>query len=59
MPINIEQVLAAAERDDNTGICKVCGNEQQGVEPDARNYICEACGAPEVFGAEQILIESL
>jgi hypothetical protein len=27
-----------------------------GVEPDARNYLCEACGERRVFGAEEILL---
>jgi hypothetical protein len=38
------------------GICLECGNEQEGCEPDARNYKCEACGKPSVFGAEEILL---
>lgn len=42
---------------DNPGICIVCGNDQEGCEPDARNYECEACGEPQVFGAEELLME--
>lgn len=53
--VNINQVISAMERDDNTGICVSCGNEQSGCEPDARNCICEACGKNEVFGAEEIM----
>lgn len=41
---------------DNPGFCLVCGNEQDGCEPDAENYECESCGAEQVFGAEQLLI---
>lgn len=27
-----------------------------GVKPDARRYPCEACGAKQVYGAEELLI---
>lgn len=53
----IEEVTAAVDK--NVGFCIMCGNEAHGVEPDARNYKCESCGAEQVFGAEQILIEGL
>lgn len=42
--------------EDNGGYCLACGEHAYGVEPDASNYECEACGAKEVFGAEQLLI---
>ena len=54
-----EEIMAAIEEDDSIGFCTKCGNEQSGVEPDARNYTCESCGAAAVFGAEQWLIEGL
>ena len=41
---------------DNEGICRKCGEIQYGVEPDAEGYECEACGAMEVAGAEQIIL---
>ena len=41
---------------DNPGFCLACGNEQEGCEPDARNYECEECGKRKVFGAEEILM---
>jgi hypothetical protein len=56
--ISQKRVLAAVERDDNTGFCKACGQEQDGCEPDARNYRCESCGAMEVYGAEEMLVAS-
>ena len=56
MRITLEQIMAAAERDDNTGFCRACGAEQSGCEPDARNYECESCGKKQVFGAEELLI---
>lgn len=42
---------------DNPGFCLICGNEAYGVEPDARNYECESCGAEQVFGCEELLME--
>lgn len=58
--ITTERILAAAERRmldlDNPGFCLECGAETEGVEPDARRYICEECGAPAVYGAEEILL---
>ena len=41
---------------DNPGFCKACGLEQDGCEPDAMNYECEACGEKAVCGAEQIYL---
>jgi hypothetical protein len=49
--VTLEQVLEAVEADDNLGFCLACG-----VEPDAQRYTCEACGAPKVYGAEELLI---
>ena len=42
---------------DNPGFCKACGKEQEGCEPDARNYECECCGEHQVFGAAELLME--
>jgi hypothetical protein len=42
---------------DNPGLCIMCGHEQDGCEPDARNYTCEACGAEQVFGADELLLD--
>ena len=54
------RILEACERRtsslDNPGFCLACGNEAHGVEPDAERYECEACGAPLVYGAEQLLL---
>lgn len=53
-------IMEACERRytslDDPGFCLICGNEAHGVEPDARNYECEACGAEQVFGAEELLM---
>lgn len=50
-----DEVMAALESDSNTGFCLACGSSQDGVEPDARNYECEACGKRKVCGAEVCL----
>lgn len=49
----------AVQRDDNTGFCLACGEEQTGIEPDARRATCEACGAKKVYGAEQLALMGL
>jgi len=58
--VTLERVLEAVERGskslDNPGFCLACGAEADGVEPDARRYICESCGAPKVYGAEELLM---
>jgi hypothetical protein len=53
--ITPERVAEMAKRDDCEGICIACGEDACGVEPDARNYECECCGAHKVFGAEELL----
>ena len=42
--------------ENNEGICLACLEEVYGVEPDARNYTCEACGKNEVFGLDELLL---
>lgn len=39
------------------GFCTACGEIQDGCEPDARNYVCESCNLPEVYGAGELAIE--
>ena len=55
-PLDLDAVMAAAEAGDGTGFCRACGNEQGECEPDARRRVCEACGKPQVYGAEELLI---
>ena len=57
--VTIDEVMEAAERQDNSGFCLACGEEADGVEPDAREYPCDGCGERRVFGAEQLLVEGL
>jgi len=54
--VDIAEVMEAVQRDDGTGFCRACGNEQECCEPDAEAYTCEACGKPTVYGAEQYLL---
>lgn len=54
--LSIEQVIEAAQADDNLGFCLACGEEAYGVEPDARRYVCESCDKHQVYGAEELLI---
>ncbi len=53
--ISAEQILAAVEEDSNLGFCTACGDEAYNVEPDARGYVCESCGQPNVSGAEELM----
>lgn len=41
------------------GWCVACGEEQSGVEPDARRYTCECCGEQTVYGAEEMVLMGL
>lgn len=41
------------------GFCLACGKTQSCVEPDARKYTCESCGASKVYGAEQLVLMGL
>jgi hypothetical protein len=41
------------------GFCLACGAEIHHIEPDARKSECECCGAPKVYGAQELLIMGL
>ena len=43
-------------QDGTLGFCIACGEEVNGVEPDARKYECECCGQPKVYGLEELLM---
>lgn len=45
--------------DDSMGFCLACGETAEGVEPDARRYTCECCGAPKVYGAAELALMGL
>lgn len=53
--VTLERVMEAVEEDNSLGFCLGCGAEASGVEPDAREYKCEACGERKVYGAEELL----
>jgi hypothetical protein len=59
-PVIISQarIIRAVESGESIGFCQECGREQDGCEPDARNYQCESCGAMAVYGAEEMLISA-
>ncbi len=44
---------------DNPGFCLSCGDDAEGVEPDAEGHICEGCGESAVMGAENALISAV
>jgi len=54
--VTVDQIVAAVEADENIGFCLACGAEHMGIEPDARRYECEECGARKVYGAEELLL---
>lgn len=54
--LKLDQVLEAAESGEDAGFCITCGEITYGVEPDARNYRCDACQADTVFGAEELVL---
>ena len=54
--ITLDQITEALESGESLGFCLACGAMQDGVEPDARRYVCDACNEPRVYGAEEILM---
>ena len=58
--ITIDRVMAAVESEmtslENPGFCTACGEGASGCEPDARKYLCEACGKRAVYGATELLL---
>lgn len=58
--ITTDRVMEAVEASmtglDNPGFCVACGEDADGVEPDARKYECECCGERGVYGAEELLL---
>ena len=52
----VDRLLEAVKTDENLGFCLSCGDEDRGVEPDARRYKCKQCGELRVYGAQELLI---
>lgn len=55
-PITRDQVIRLVKDDNNSGLCLACGDESSGLEPDARQCKCEACGEYTLYGAEEVLM---
>ena len=45
--------------DAGDGWCLACGAVNMGVEPDARRYVCDCCGARKVYGAAELALMGL
>lgn len=46
--------------EDGEGYCTECNElTRSGVEPDARGYLCPACGCRTVMGLEDALVQGL
>lgn len=58
-PIQMTQEDYMYASEDYEGYCTTCCEPAYGVEPDARGYECEACGAEEVYGMEELLMMGL
>lgn len=58
-PFKLSESTFSAMNEDSGGFCTKCRAEAYGVEPDAREYDCETCGAPAVYGVEELLIMGL
>jgi hypothetical protein len=54
---SIQDVMLMQE--ESQGFCLACGAVNDGVEPDARKYECECCGAEKVYGAEELVLMGL
>ena len=55
--LTLEYILEIASDDRNAGFCMKCGEQADGVEPDACGYVCDYCGSPSVYGAEELVIQ--
>lgn len=53
------QCCAEEIQEGNLGFCLSCGQETDGVEPDARQYECDSCHAKKVYGLEELLMMGL
>jgi hypothetical protein len=58
-PIQITEAEYVELNENYGGFCIECRDEAYGVEPDARRYRCESCGALAVYGVEELLIRGL
>lgn len=49
----------ACMNDTGTGFCLACGKTQNQCEPDAKQYTCNHCKCPKVYGLEELVIMGL
>jgi len=58
--VTVDRIMKLAQQSmfgmENPGICISCGDDADGVEPDAERDECESCGKNTVYGAEQLLL---
>jgi DNA-directed RNA polymerase subunit RPC12/RpoP len=54
--LTLAKIMRAAKSGEYVGYCTKCGSKAYEVEPDARKYECEKCGAKAVYGAEELLL---
>lgn len=61
--ITFERVEAAVKEEmfglGNPGFCIECGEDAEGCEPDAMNYMCDFCGQYAVYGAAEVMMNLL
>jgi hypothetical protein len=55
-PVFNAEFEALCHGDNATGLCIKCGNEVDGIEPDAERYRCDQCENETVFGLEQLAV---
>ena len=55
----MDEEFEGAIAEGGQGLCLACGAEAFGVEPDARRYECESCGAERVYGLEELVMMGL
>jgi len=52
-----EFIMEARFDENNPGFCLICGEKTIGIDPDAKNYKCESCGAEQVFDLRWLMME--
>lgn len=55
----LTEMLENYEAGENPGWCVSCGEQLDGLEPDARDVECDVCGARTGYGAAELLQEGL
>lgn len=54
--VTLDRVVDLCESSDMLGLCLTCGAENNAVEPDASEYMCETCREFTVWGVEELLL---